>query len=48
MGMDYVFGNAYMLLESNPYRDIFTGRLRAVRQITGQDNFMLFEYLADQ
>jgi hypothetical protein len=48
MGMDYVFGNAYMLLESNPYRDIFTGRLRAVRQITGHDNFTLYEYLADQ
>jgi len=45
MGLDYVFGNPYMLLESNPYRDIFTDRLRKVLMIPGQDNFTLYRYL---
>jgi hypothetical protein len=48
MGLDYVFGNEFILLESTPYRDIFTGRLRAVKRLVGHDNFMLYEYLNDQ
>lgn len=32
IGLDYVFGNAYILLETQPYRDIFTGNLTLVRE----------------
>ncbi|GAB4579109.1 MAG: hypothetical protein Fur0022_18470 [Anaerolineales bacterium] len=30
IGLDYVFGNAYIVQESDPYRDIFEGRLEAM------------------
>lgn len=48
MELDYVFGNPYMLLESNPYRSIFTGRLKELNSIAGPDNFILFDYLINR
>jgi hypothetical protein len=35
IGLDYVFGNAYILLETQPYRDIFSGRLTPVQEWPG-------------
>jgi len=29
IGLDYVFGNAYIITESDPYGDLFAGRLEA-------------------
>jgi hypothetical protein len=45
MGLDFVFGNSYMLLESDPYRMIFEDRLIALKYIAGPDNFMLYDYI---
>lgn len=46
MGLDYVFGNPYTLLESNPYRSIFEDRLRERKSIDGPDHFILYDFLA--
>ncbi len=48
MGLDYVFGNPYMLLESSPYRSIFEGRLRERNYIPGTDHFMLYDYVVNR
>ena len=45
MGMDYVFGNYYMLLDSDPYRGIFYNRLKRITAIELQDRFVLYRYL---
>jgi hypothetical protein len=37
IGLDYVFGNGYILLETQPYRQIFGGRLTLVREWRGTD-----------
>ena len=48
MGVDYVFGNPYMLLESNPYKAIFKDNLHLLKHIPGPDNFILYDYLSDR
>ena len=45
MGLDYVFGNYYMLLDSNPYQGIFHNRLKRIMAIELQDRFVLYRYL---
>lgn len=48
MGLDYVFGNPYMLLESDPYQAIFLNRLTDRGYIPGPDNFILYVYRVNQ
>lgn len=47
MGLDYAFGNPYMLLESDPYRAIFTDHLVAIKHLAGPDNFILYDFNAN-
>jgi hypothetical protein len=44
--LDYVYGKPYMLLETEPYRDIFPGRVEEIGALRGPDNFTLYRYLA--
>jgi len=44
MNLDYVFGNPYMLLETDPYRDIFSGRVTKIGMIHGSLNFTLYHF----
>ena len=44
MGLDYVFGNPYMLLESDPYRSIFSGNLTSLGQLPGSAHFTLYRF----
>ncbi len=44
MNLDYVFGNPYMLLETDPYQEIFSGRVIKIGMIHGPLNFMLYQY----
>ena len=46
--LDYVFGNSYMLLETDPYQRIFTGRIREIGNIHGGSHFTLYDYIGDQ
>ncbi len=48
MNLDYVFGNPYMLLETEPYRQIFSGRIEKIGQIQGESSFTLYRYLDNQ
>lgn len=48
MDLDYVFGNPYMLLETNPYRQVFSGKIRKIGMIQGTSSFTLYDYLGDQ
>ena len=42
--LNYVYGNAYMLMESDPYKDILSGRLIEIGLIHGYDDFILYRY----
>jgi len=44
MNLDYAFGNPYMLLETDPYRDIFSGRITKIGMIHGSLNFTLYHF----
>lgn len=44
MGLDYVFGKPFMLLESNPYQQIFSGRVAKIGMIHGASNFTLYRF----
>ncbi len=44
MGLDYVYGNSYMLLESDPYQQIFSGRIGEIGMIHGEMNFTLYRF----
>ena len=46
--LDYVYGNPYMLKESDPYKDILDGRLIKIGLIHGADNFILYLYEPNQ
>ncbi|HQF69638.1 MAG TPA: hypothetical protein PL171_08170, partial [Anaerolineaceae bacterium] len=46
--LDYVFGNSSMLLETDPYQRIFTGRIREICNIHGGSHFTLYDYIGDQ
>ena len=46
--LDYVFGNSYMLLETDPYQRIFTGRIREIGNIHSGSHFTLYDYIGDQ
>ncbi len=44
LGLDYVYGKRYTLLESDPYNIIFKDRLGEVGFIRGAENFTLYTY----
>ena len=44
MNLDYVFGNSYMLLETDPYQGIFSGRIEPIGMIHGLSSFTLYHY----
>lgn len=44
MGLDYVFGNPYMLLESDPYQSIFSDNLTPLGQLPGPAHFTLYRF----
>ncbi len=46
--LDYVFGNSYMLLKTDPYQKIFTGRIREIGNIHSGSHFTLYDYIGDQ
>jgi hypothetical protein len=46
--LDYVYGNPYMLKESDPYKDILGGRLIEIGLIRGYDDFILYRYEPNQ
>ncbi len=46
--LNYVYGNAYMLMESDPYREILSGRLIEIGLIHGYDDFILYRYEPNQ
>jgi len=48
MHLDYVYGQKYVITESDPYKEIFASRLDEVGTIKGFDNFTLFKYLINQ
>ena len=44
LGLDYVFGNEYMVTSSAPYYHILDNRLEKIGLITGPSSFTLFRY----
>lgn len=46
--LNYVFGNEYMVLESDPYSEFLKSRLQKVGMIRGEDNFTLYKYVINQ
>lgn len=46
--LDYVYGKPYVLLESDPYDEIFANRLEEIGFIRGYENFTLFRYRINQ
>ncbi len=45
LGLDYVYGKPYSLLEVDPYQSIFQGRLEEIGYIRGFGSYTLFRYL---
>ncbi len=46
--LDYVYGQKYVITESDPYKGIFASRLDEVGTIKGFENFTLFKYVIKQ
>ena len=46
--LNYVYGKPYVLLESDPYDEIFANRLEEIGFIRGYENFTLFRYRINQ
>ena len=46
--LNYVYGNQYVVEESDPYKDILSGRLIEVGFIRGYENFTLYKYVINQ
>ncbi len=44
MKLDYVYGSPYMLLESDPYADIFKDRLSPIRVLDGNEGTYLYKF----
>lgn len=49
IGLDYVFGNDYIMLVSDPYGDIFADRVEpiAIFEERGETNIVLWRYMRD-
>lgn len=48
IGLDYVFGNAYIVQEGDPYGEIFEGRLEGVRTFLDEDRELVLWRFLDQ
>jgi hypothetical protein len=46
--LDYVYGKAYVLKSSDPYRSFLPERLDKIGMIRGYDNFTLYRYVINQ
>lgn len=46
--LNYVYGQEYVVTESDPYRDILDGRLVSIGVIKGFENFTLYKYVINQ
>jgi hypothetical protein len=46
--LNYVYGNEYVVTESDPYKSILNDRLRKVGMIRGYENFTLYKYVINQ
>jgi hypothetical protein len=44
LGLNYVFGNEYMIFHSSPYRTFLPDRLVKIGRLAGEDRFTLFKY----
>ena len=47
MKLDYVYGNPYMLLKSDPYGGIFAGRLDPLKALGGNEDTFLYKFLRE-
>ena len=47
MKLDYVYGNPYMLLESDPYREIFASRVDPLKALGGNEDTFLYKFLRE-
>ena len=45
MGLDYVYGDPYVLLETGPYDQIFTGRVEVIKQLANRENYTLYRFI---
>jgi hypothetical protein len=45
LGLDYVFGNEYMIEESDPYASFLKSRVKKLGQLPGVDHFTLYQYV---
>jgi len=46
--LNYVYGNSYILLSSDPYHEFLPGRLIDIGVIRGKDDFNLYLYEPNQ
>jgi hypothetical protein len=46
--LDYVYGNEYVVLVSDPYGEILKNRLHKIGVIRGYDNFTLYQYVLNK
>jgi hypothetical protein len=46
--LNYVYGNSYILLSSDPYHEILGGRLIEIGIVRGRDDFTLYRYEPNQ
>lgn len=46
--LNYVYAKAYVITESDPYKEIFTSRLDEIGIIKGFENFTLYKYVISQ
>lgn len=44
MGVSYIYGNEYMITQSDPYRQIFAGKLTTVEKMPNTNDFVLYRY----
>ena len=47
MKLDYVYGNPYMLLKSDPYGGIFAGRVDPLKALGGNEDTFLYKFLRE-
>ena len=47
MKLDYVYGNPYMLLDSDPYREMFASRVDPLKALGGNEDTFLYKFLRE-
>jgi hypothetical protein len=46
--LNYVYGNEYVVTESDPYKAVLHDRLQKVGMIQGYENFTLYQYVINK